>query len=284
MDAEKIRESAACANRILITKCLPAANPDSREISFCRTHSRHVWNPVSLRRDWLEALKFFLFESFYQGRNPAHSETAAKSVIDCLEKHARDSGGDPSAILDRDHFGRIESSLSEILGKGKAGKRGDITMVISILDFVSGLGERNIVDYTISKIKKGDLSEHYYELQTVYQIGRKIASVYLQDVICIYSLAESPEEDGSVSRYLWEEKYLSRADVMLLLHPDRRLKKTAFRAGITESPKERDAVIREKILKACMSMGVSPIKFSQGAFLAGRVRTAGLLNVLQKVK
>ena len=285
MDAEKIRESAACANRLLITKCLPSAKPDSSEMSFCSAHSRHVWNPASLRSDWLEALKFFLFESFYQGRNPAYSETAAKNVIDCLENRVRASGGDASAILGRDNFGRIENSLSEILGKGKIGKRSDVTMVLSILGFVSGLGERNIVEYTISKIKKRNISDHYYELQTIYQIGRKIASVYLQDLICIYSLAESPEKEGSVSKYSWEEKYVSKADAMLLLHPDRRLKKAAFMAGITESPKEQDVVIREKILKACLSLDVSPIKFSQGSFLAGRSKPfPEIFEILQKVK
>lgn len=65
--------------------------------------------------------------------------------------------------------------------KGKIGRGKDVEMVISILNFVSGLEDKNIVNYSIYKIKNGEVKEHYYDLQKIYSIGPKITSFYLRD-------------------------------------------------------------------------------------------------------
>ena len=212
-------------------------------------------------------MKFFLIQSFYQGRNEIRSEIVGKKAIDCLNDYVESAGGNPSTLLDENNFSTVESMLEQVIGKGKIGKRGDIDMITSILNFASKLKQKNIINHSISKIKNSDTSEHFYELQKIYQVGPKISSAYLRDLICMYSQVDEPPKEKSACAYSWEKKHLSKADLTLLQYVDRTIKKTAFKTRIIEDMKEKNKVVKAKIVNACLNSNVSPIKFSQGAFL-----------------
>jgi hypothetical protein len=61
--------------------------------------------------------------------------------------------------------------------RGKAGKSGDtIKMLVSISKFVANLSEKNLTLYSMLQIRSGKLSDHYAELDQIFQVGEKIAS------------------------------------------------------------------------------------------------------------
>lgn len=220
---------------------------------YIEKHLINVFNTDLMLKDWWEGLQFFLSRSFYQGRRDTLSMRVEENAINTLKKHIEDNGKDIAVILKESNFPDIKNALKEVIGKGKVGRGRDIEMVISILDFVSKLEERNIVNYSISKIKNGKVKEHFFELQKIISIGPKITSFYLRDLICMHSL----------------EKYMSKEDLLFLQPIDTWVRKVALKVGIINKNNEEDSIVREKIVKACLDLKVSTIKFNQGAWFLG---------------
>lgn len=140
-------------------------------------------------------------------------------------------------------------------------------MVISILEFISKLDKRNIVEHSISKIKSGETKEHFYELQNIVSIGPKITSFYLRDLICMYSL----------------DKFISEEDLVFLQPIDTWVRKVAHKVGIIDNLAEDDGTVREKIVKTCSGLNVSTIKFNQGAWFLGYNSFDIILENLDKI-
>ncbi len=140
-------------------------------------------------------------------------------------------------------------------------------MVISILNFVSKLEEKNIVNYSISKIKNEKVKEHFYELQEIISIGPKISSFYLRDLICMYSL----------------DKDMSKEDLVFLQPIDIWVRKVAVKVGIINNINEEYESVREKIVKACLDLNASTIKFNQGAWYLGYNSFDIVLENLDKI-
>lgn len=234
---------------------------------YIKKHLTDVFNTELMLKDWWEGLQFFLSRSFYQGRRDTISMRVEKEAMNTLKNYIEDNGKDATVILKENNFREIKNALKEVIGKGKIGRGRDIEMVISILDFVSKLGEKNIVNYSISKIKDGKVKEHFFELQKIISIGPKITSFYLRDLICMYSL----------------EKYLSKEELIFLQPIDTWVRKVALKVGIIDKINEDDSVVREKIVKACLDLNISTIKFNQGAWFLGYNSFDIVLENLNKI-
>lgn len=234
---------------------------------YIEKYLTNVFNKDLMRKDWWEGLKFFLSRSFAQGRTDAISMRVEEKAMNILEKYIEDHGGDPIVILKENNHTVIRNALEEVIGKGKVGRGRDIEMVISILKFVSKLEEKNLVTYSIYEIEKGNLKQHYDKLQEIYSIGPKISSFYLRDLICMYSL---------------EEK-MSKEDFKFLQPIDTWVRQVAFKVGIIDKSDEKDSLVREKIVKACLNLNVSTIKFNQGAWFLGHNSFDILLENINKI-
>lgn len=235
---------------------------------YIEKYLTNVFNKDLMRNDWWEGLKFFLSRSFAQGRRDEMSNRVKENAMNVLEKYIEDHDGNPTVILKENNFPVIRNALEEVIGKGKVGKGRDIEMVISILKFVSKLEEKNLVNYSISKIEKGNLKQHYNELKSkICSIGPKIASFYLRDLVFMYSLEEKVSEE----------------DLEFLQPIDTWVRKVAFKVGIIDKSDEEDLVVREHIVEACFNFNVSTIKFNQGAWFLGHNSFDILLENLNKI-
>jgi len=210
-----------------------------------------------LLNNWFEALDFFLDRVYYQGRSDALSSKVKDVVSIVLEEYA-EKCNDKCQILNKSNFSDIEDELKGKIGKGKIGRGRDIDMTIDILSFVSEIEDKNIIRYSLSKIKSGDLKNHYYELQKIRSIGPKISSLYFRDLFCLYS-----------------ENKLSPEEMVLLQPIDTWVRQVALKIGMIEEKDEGD-IVREKIFESCERAGVSVIRFNQGAWYLG----ANSFNVL----
>ncbi|HLC54864.1 MAG TPA: hypothetical protein VJK07_04550 [Candidatus Nanoarchaeia archaeon] len=220
---------------------------------YIEKHLTGVFDIDLMLKNWWKGLQFFLSRSFYQGRRDTISMRVEEKAMNVLKKYIEDNGNDATVLLNENNFPDIKNALREVIGKGKIGRGRDIEMVISILDFVSKLEEKNIVNYSISKIKSGTVKEHFYELQKIISIGPKITSFYLRDLICMYSL----------------DKHMSNEDLIFLQPIDTWVRKVALKVRIIDDIDEQDSSVREKIIKACLDLNISTIKFNQGAWFLG---------------
>jgi len=145
-----------------------------------------------------------------------------------------------------------------MVGKGR-----DREMVIGALDYIDRLPNRNIVPYSCAEIRAGRIKQHYASLLGIRQVGDKVASFYLRDLVSLYELSG----------------FIDDASAFCLQPVDVWVRRIAHTAGIA-GPTEKDPAIRNGILKACREEGISPLVFDQGAWYMGYHAFELLLELL----
>ena len=232
---------------------------------YCRENlSSPYFQKDSLERDWWNGLRLFLNHSFFQGRRDEVSEKVEVAAMPVLNRYFE--GHDANLLTHMDYRG-LETDLGAVIGKGKVGKARDIKMLVSIFEFIAALSEKNLTLYSVRKVQQGNLADHYRELQGIRQIGPKITSFYLRDLVCIYEL------DGFVQQN--DLEYLQPVDVWV--------KKVAQRLGIIPVDKCSDGEARSRIIEMCRQCDVSPLKFNQGAWYLGKNAFEILICQLDKI-
>ena len=217
-----------------------------------------------LKNDWWEALKFFFSKAFYQGRRDEISYRVQKAAEEVLgyyfnNPQTKDQNFD---LLKRQNWKQLIDKLKEKIGKGKVGRKRDIEMIKSTLDFISRIPDKNIVNYSVKKIKNGELKSLWKELLKIYSVGEKVASFYLRDLVALLHL-ESDIHDGL--------EYLQPIDTWV-----RKMCKICKIEG------ENDKELREKIVQICKKSNISPIKFNMGAWYVATHALFILINLLEQ--
>lgn len=201
-----------------------------------------------LLHDRWEALKFFFGRAFFQGRLDKVSERICAAAVGLLEAEPDLAG---RCFVGKD-LDRLRGELSKVIGLGKVGKGGDIKMVISTFDYVSKLPKQNIVAHSFAAIRAGEITRHYEDLQAIFQVGPKVASFYLRDVVSLFNLESAVPDDFQFC--------LQPVDVWV-----RRL---AIKTGMVIGG-DSDEEVRRRIVNVCKDYGCSPLQFNQGAWYAG---------------
>ncbi|MBD3285857.1 hypothetical protein GF338_05930 [candidate division WOR-3 bacterium] len=221
-----------------------------------------------IKNDSWEALKFFFDRAFYQGRLDEVSRKVEDAAISVLVKHPCIEKMDYN---DR-YLLKVEKDLKEVIGKGKIGKGRDIQMVISTLKYILPLPEKNLVNQSIKRIKSGCTREHYSELMGrnggITQVGPKIASLYMRDVVSLYQL----------------EKHLDDSDYLFLQPVDVWVQRVLFKLDlISEKPRSKeieDALT--KVVNVCLEKNYSPLGFNQGVWYFAANSFDILMDLLRK--
>lgn len=237
---------------------------DLKKIAHFGEEYRNEFLPDLSRRDklssaWWEALLFFFEHAYYQGRR----DTVSKEVLDACVGVLNElfPEGDKEASYDRLRFSNwraLSDRLAMVIGKGKVGKPGDIRLTVDTLKYIGTVPSKNIVAFSVHQIKNNKLHEHYTQLQHsksrngIRSVGPKISSFYLRDVVSLYEL----------------EKYVVPQDMVFLQPIDTWVRKVASRIGLTKQDDDDDT-IRTKVVEACHSLDISPLKFNQGAWYLG---------------
>lgn len=233
------------------------------------------YDPDHLLADWWSALDFFFSRVCFQGRRDDISERVYQAVVAVLSP--RFCGEERIANYERERrqvWETLKAELRQRVGKGKVGKAGDIRMVVSALDFIGQLPALNIVRYSVKRIQSGEIGKHYAELQNkrnrrgkgIYQIGPKVASLYLRDVVSLYQLEGKVPDEFAFC--------LQPVDVWV--------RKLAHKTGIVGDG-ANDREIQEAIVALCKEYGCSPLQFNQGAWYVGYFAFDLLLEILTRV-
>jgi hypothetical protein len=224
-------------------------------LHFGERYRNEYLRPVSkedLERDWYGGLSLFLSDSFYQGRLDEVSEKVEKAARAVLDKCF--CGHDVSALTGCD-FDSLLRDLLAVIGKGKVGKGRDAEMVVEIFRFVSRLPEeKNLTRYSVAAIEHGDIQTLREGFMGIRGIGPKIASLYLRDLVDIYDL----------------ESKITSEDLGFLQPIDVWVRRVAHKTGILGDEKLSDADIQKRIVCVCRGLGVSALRFNQGAWYLGK--------------
>jgi endonuclease III len=218
----------------------------------------------ALEKDWWSGLRLFLNHSFFQGRRDEVSEKVERVAMPVLSKYFEQLDASQIGSADCE---KLDVDLQTAMKQGKAGKSGDAKMLVSIFQFVAKLSEKNLTLYSVSQIRSGNLSDHYGELDEIFQVGEKIASFYLRDLVCIYGL------DALISK--GELKFLQPIDVWV--------RRVAHRLNIISAEDCPEEEVRSKLIEACAQAGVSTFKFNQGAWYLGKFAFNIVIEHLDKI-
>lgn len=218
-----------------------------------------------LERDWYNGLSLFLNHSFYQGRRDDVSEKVERAAMPVLDRCFKNQ--DTSALANC-NFDLLSHDLAAVVGKGKVGKERDVRMVVSIFRFLLELPEKNLTRYSVAEIEQSRLRELYDALRGIIQIGPKIASFYLRDLVDIYDLESKIRAE--------DLKYLQPIDVWV--------RKVVHKTGIVGDDKLPDENIREDILSSCQQLGISAFRFNQGAWYVGKNAFEILIEHLDSIR
>jgi len=244
-------------------------------ISYSSRYHQEIlgrYDPDELLENWWAALDFFLARACFQGRRDDISERVYREVVAVLSPLFCGDGGTAN-YWGECHQGweNAEGELKRRIGKGKVGKGRDVDMVLSALDFIGQLPALNIVSYSVERVQHGEIDKHYKELQRsqnkggIIQVGPKVASFYLRDVVSLYHLEEQVPDEFAF--------HLQPVDVWV-----RRL---AYKTGIVNDGAS-DGEIQKAIVDLCREQRCSPVQFNQGAWYVGYFAYELLLEMLTK--
>ena len=236
--------------------------------------------------DWWLGLRFFFSKAFYQGRRDGISLQFEKATLKALEKlFGEDTNSRnkklwklyESNFLGKDNFEMHGNPLANALrdeykvyGKKRCtGKKGDNLMVADVLHFMcekahSRSEPLNIVTYMKGKISKGQIAELADELDGIYQVGEKICSLLLRDVIDLFNLS----------------KHLSQGDYKYVQTVDTWVEKLAKKLGFDGSKKQ----LAIRLAEACREHNVDPIAFNQGAWYLAAHSFNILIDNIERIK
>ena len=237
------------------------------------------------------ALFFILSLSFYQGRRDKISEGFEKNAKDALEKFFKEIDPFSSAfrrISIKEKKKKLKafeyekklkprySKLLEALEVNGVNKKGDRLMVGSLINFIESSEEKNLVKMIIQKIKSKKLEEVYNELDDIWSIGPKIASLILRDIVYIYKL----------------ESYLTKESYYYLQPVDTWVHQVSEKLELIDLEKAKDKNDKSKIYgdeskditDKCFEFGVNPIHYNQGAWYVGKNSLKVLLKNLEMIK
>ncbi len=135
------------------------------------------------------ALLFILSYSFYQGTRDEISSSFEERAKTKLESFSGDNNVllySSARILNKENLRSRYKESYDSLKQNEVNKEGDRLMVISIVNFIQFNNEKNIVLFLIEQIKSKKTAEAYRNLDRIWSIGAKIASLILRDVVYIY--------------------------------------------------------------------------------------------------
>jgi len=215
------------------------------------------------------ALFFILSYSFYQGRRDEISsmfEERAKTALESFLGNNNVLLYSSPRITGKENLRTKYKELYNLLKQSKVNKEGDRLMVISLVNFIQFNDEKNILCFLIEQIKLKKIAEAYRNLDEIWSIGPKIASLILRDVVYIYEL----------------KNYLSAEDYYFLQPIDTWVHNLSKKIKLVDN----DKIYRDEakdITDKCFEFRVNPIHYNQGVWYVGANSLKILLENIDKI-
>lgn len=229
---------------------------------------------LEIKNDYLKfpksALFFILSYSFYQGRRDKISSMFEERARTTLESFLGNNDVliyNSPRITDKEKLRTKYKGLYDLLKQNKVNKEGDRLMVVSLVNFIQFNDEKNILRFLIEQIKSKKIAEAYQNLDGIWSIGPKIASLILRDVVYIYKL----------------ESYLSKEEYHFLQPIDTWVHNLSKRIELVDKKSIIYTSEAKDITDKCFEFGVNPIHYNQGVWYVGANSLKILLENIEKI-
>jgi hypothetical protein len=159
-----------------------------------------------------------------------------------------------------------KSARLQLLKQYKVNKEGDRLMVMSLINFIQSNDEKNILLFLIEQIRAKKIAEAYRNLDGIWSIGSKIASLILRDIVYIYEL----------------ENYVDRESCYFLQPIDTWVHQLSKRVGLVDKNKIYKLEGKD-ITEKCFEFKTNPIQYNQGAWYIGSNSLEILLRNIDQI-
>jgi hypothetical protein len=197
----------------------------------------------AITTDPLAALAFMLSKFFMRGRRDKISADFRDKALGLLNTYA---------LLVEIDLGDLDARLHE---RG-VNNRYDRRMVEASIGFARRLPDYdcNVFNWAVASIQNERAAEAYEALTGIFAVRDKLATFYLRDVTLV--------EDIEVG---------IRSDSYGYFQPvDTWVERVAESLGIVElQDLGKRWIVKEKLVEACLTAGVSPLLFNAGAWMVG---------------
>ena len=191
----------------------------------------------------MEALYFFYSKAFMRGRNDKLSVGYMNRTIEVLRGYKSIHDIDPSNLEDKLALNCVDNFKDRVMVSKS---------IRFILDNLKD-DDYNIFNWAVNAISSNRSDEAFRALDSIYQIGDKLATFYLRDVTLVSVLEPTIRPE----RYIYFQPI------------DTWVKQVTDAIGITETTDRTIPVVREKIIACCLEASVSPLRFNAGAWMIG---------------
>lgn len=239
-------------NKSIVRKCRRIANV------YGERYKKEIMNvtkltPKLLADDWFVALKFWFGKSFFRGR------------LDSISEEFMNKAWSAISSVGKNKILKINmDTLNKSLINAEVNNHFDRKMVLESLKFLQQLKDHNMATYAYSSIKQGNTLKIYSELNNIFAIGPKLASLYLRDICFIYKIEPLDKEQ------------------LLYLQPvDTWVRQVAIELGIpgcTDETNTKEVVT--PIVDFCVKNHISPLLFNAGAWYVGAKSFKFILELL----
>ncbi|MCL5432587.1 MAG: hypothetical protein M1524_00525 [Patescibacteria group bacterium] len=207
-----------------------------------------TWDKNKLLNDWSYGLKFFFNKTFYRGRSDRLSLLFEKRACTVLDK-----------IIGKDRsYEKLSKNLEDIdkkLKENLVNNFADRKMIYSTITFLSKIPDRNIINYSLDRIQKGQINDLFGQLDEISFVGDKLITFYFRDIDYIFKI----------------KKYLSEKELIYLMPIDVWVRKISIRLKIITG-KEDLETLKNKIIRTCLEYKVDPSDYNLGAWFVGSRR------------
>jgi len=220
-----------------------------------------------------EALFFIFSLCFYQGRKDSLSQRFEKYAVRACDQYFKHHPSlfsqSAGRLLKKTALKSKYQELMKTLDDHGVSKGNDRLMVISLINLIQSNHQKNIVQHLVDRVKGKEIPGAHRELESVWSIGPKIASLILRDIVYIYDL-EKHIEDKETYQYLqpvdtWVHQLAKR---LKIIDPN------------IDKPYDHEP---RDITGKCLSDGVNPIHFNQGAWYLGSHAVDLILENLDRI-
>jgi endonuclease III len=199
---------------------------------------------AEITSDPLEALRFWFGKSFMRGRNDTLSTKFKNQAFETLRTYKN---------LDDIDLSALEGRLAEH-GVNNPGDRRMVKESISFARNRLQEYDRNMFNWATALIRTGRADKAYQELTTLYEIGDKLATFYLRDVVLVEDAEDCIDAGG--------QAYVQPVDTWV--------RRVAQRLEIVDADRPGNKFsIKRKIISECLASDVSPLLFNAGAWMVG---------------
>lgn len=204
--------------------------------------------------DWYEGLMFFFGKTFYRGRKDEISTIFLERTKKALTDY------DLKRNIHRFNHRLLEKKFDQF----EVNNHKDRRMVQESVDFIRKIKSFNLTTYVIDNIKRKNVKNCFKELDSIYCIGHKLASLYLRDIVFLYGL----------------EKYIQKDEFKYFQPVDTWVRQIAVKLEIVDEDENNLDIARDKIIEKTLKFHVSPLLFNAGAWLVGTRSVELLLGEL----